>query len=60
MGVLLGIEDGQKVCLEGDTDSEGKVKKVLQLIREALFRAARHSSWGPHKRHPRQDSGGGR
>jgi hypothetical protein len=27
MGTLLGTEKGQNTCLEGDTDSEGKVKK---------------------------------
>jgi hypothetical protein len=38
MGVLLGTERGKQVCLEGDTDSEGKVKKVLQLIKEGFQR----------------------
>ncbi len=33
MGTLLGTEKGQKTCLEGDTDSEGKVKKVLKTLR---------------------------
>jgi hypothetical protein len=28
MGTVFGSEKGQKTCLEGDTDSEGKVKKV--------------------------------
>jgi hypothetical protein len=30
MGTVLGTERRQKTCLEGDTDSEGKVKKVLK------------------------------
>jgi hypothetical protein len=32
MGTLSGTEMQQKVCLEGDTDSEGKVKKALRRI----------------------------
>jgi hypothetical protein len=35
MGTLSRTERGQKACLEGDTDSEGKVKKVLSNIRAA-------------------------
>src|SRR5580698_9567324 len=30
MGTVLGTEKGQKTCLEGDTDGEGKVKKALE------------------------------
>jgi hypothetical protein len=32
MGTLSGTEKRQKPCLEGDTDSEGKVKKVFRNI----------------------------
>jgi hypothetical protein len=35
MGTLSRAEKGQKACLEGDTGSEGKVKKVLCNIRAA-------------------------
>jgi hypothetical protein len=35
MGAFSSAEMGQKACLEGDTDSEGKVKKVLRNIRSA-------------------------
>jgi hypothetical protein len=33
MGALSATKNQQKACLEGDTDSEGKVKKVLLNIR---------------------------
>jgi hypothetical protein len=29
MGALSSTQKGQKACLEEDSDSEGKVKKVL-------------------------------
>jgi hypothetical protein len=29
MGTFSGLQKRQKACLEGDTDSEGKVKKVV-------------------------------
>jgi hypothetical protein len=32
MGTLLGTEKGQNACLEGDTDSEEKVKKSVGNI----------------------------
>jgi hypothetical protein len=32
MGTLLGTEKGQKTCLEGDTGSEGKVKKCWKHL----------------------------
>jgi hypothetical protein len=35
MGTFSRAEKEQKACLEGDTDSEGKVKKVLCNIRAA-------------------------
>lgn len=33
MGTFSGAKREQKPCLEGDTASEGKVKKVLRNIR---------------------------
>jgi hypothetical protein len=30
MGTFFGTKEQQKACLEGDTNSEEKVKKVLQ------------------------------
>ena len=33
MGALFATKNQQKACLEGDTDSEEKVKKVLLNIR---------------------------
>jgi hypothetical protein len=35
MGTFSGANREQKVCLEGDTGGEGKVKKVLRNIRAA-------------------------
>jgi hypothetical protein len=35
MGTFSGAKKRQKACLEGDSDSEGKVKKVLRNIRAA-------------------------
>ncbi len=32
MGVARGTKNGQKVCLEGDSGSEGKEKEVLKAI----------------------------
>lgn len=34
MGTFLRFQKGQKTCLEGDTDGEGKVKKVHCNIKE--------------------------
>jgi len=39
MGTFSGAKREQKACLEGDTDSEGKVKKVLRNIRAAGLKA---------------------
>src|SRR5580692_9954223 len=39
MGTFWGANNEQKACLEGDTDSEGKVKKVLCNIRVAGLEA---------------------
>jgi hypothetical protein len=33
MGTFSGLQKRQKACLEGDTGSEGKVKKVLRNIK---------------------------
>jgi hypothetical protein len=35
MGTFSSVEKEQKACLEGDTGSEGKVKKVLRSIKAA-------------------------
>jgi hypothetical protein len=33
MSTIVGTEKRQKTCLEGDTDSEEKVKKLLETSR---------------------------
>ncbi len=59
MSAFSRTEKGQKACLEGDTDSEGKVKKVLRNIRAAGPRGQGPSSWVPRKRRPRRGTGDG-
>jgi hypothetical protein len=59
MGTFSGAKREQKPCLEGDTASEGKVKKVLRNIRVSGSRGRGLSSWVPRKCRLRQDSGGG-
>src|ERR1700676_2848828 len=39
MGTISGTEKQQNACLEGDTDSEGKVKKVLRNIKPEGLKA---------------------
>ena len=41
MGTFSGAKREQKACLEGDTDSEGKVKKVLRNIGAAKLKPQR-------------------
>jgi hypothetical protein len=59
MGTLSGAKREQKPCLEGDTASEGKVKKVLRNIRVSGPRGRGPSAWVPHKHRLRRDTGGG-
>jgi hypothetical protein len=59
MGTFSGAKREQKPCLEGDTASEGKVKKVLCNIRVPEPIGLGLSSWVPRKCRLRQDSGVG-
>ena len=59
MGAFSSAKKGQKACLEGDTASEGKVKKMLRNIRVPGPRGQVLSSWVPRKCRLRRDIGGG-
>lgn len=58
MGTILCFKNGQKVCLEGHSGSEEKVKNTVHPIDATPFKVPGYSSWVPHTPRPRLDSGG--